>query len=72
MKVSSGQFYSQQEEVLNPESPKVIDRFVFNYRAIDNAGQTADNKQRGIMIFPFFLLAKKTDKPLEKKKKLIC
>ena len=39
-------------------------RFVFNYLAVDNAGQTADNKHTGSMIFPFFLLASKTDKPL--------
>ena len=51
-------------------------RFVF---AVDNEGQTAaraiigpvllwlliaDNKHTGSMIFPFFLLASKTDKPL--------
>ena len=34
------------------------------YHAVDNAGQTADNKHTGSMIFPFFLLASKTDKPL--------
>ena len=44
---------------------QVIDRFVFNYLAVDNAGQTADNKHIGSMIFPFFLLARKTHKPLE-------
>ena len=51
-------------QVLNQKSPKVIDRFVFNYLAVDNADQTADNKHTGSMIFPFFLLASKTDKPL--------
>ena len=63
-KVSSWQFYNWQEEVLNQKSPKVIDRFVFNYLAVDNAGQTADNKHTGSMIFPFFLLVHKTNKPL--------
>ena len=52
------------ENVLNQKSPKVVDRFVFNYLAVDNAGQTADNKHTGSMIFPFFLLTSKTDKPL--------
>jgi len=33
------------------------DRFVFNYLAVDSAGQTADNKLTGSLIFPFFLLA---------------
>ena len=42
--VSSWRFYNRQEEVLDQKSPKVIDRFVFNYLAVDNAGQTADNK----------------------------
>ena len=64
IKVSSGRFYNRQKEVLNQKSPKVIDPFVFNYYAVDNAGQTADNKYTGSMIFPFFLLASKTDKPL--------
>ena len=53
IKVSSWQFYNWQEEVLNQKSPKVIDHFVFNYL-----------KHTGSMIFPFFLLASKTDKPL--------
>ena len=64
IKVSSWRFYNWQEEVLNQKSPKVIDRLVFNYLAVDNAGQTADNKHTGSMIFPFFLLASRTDKPL--------
>ena len=64
IKVSSWRFYNLQEEVLDQKSPKVIDRFVFNYLAVDNAGQTADNKHTGSMIFPFFPLASKTDKPL--------
>ena len=78
IKVSSWRFYNRQEEVLNQKSPKVIDRFVFNYLAVDNAGQTADNKHTGSMIFPFFLLASKTDKPLgddtfqNQSVKLIC
>ena len=76
--VSSWRFYNRQEEVLDQKSPKVIDRFVFNYLAVDNAGQTADNKHTGSMIFPFFLLASKTDKPLgddtfqNQSVKLIC
>ena len=41
-----------------------MDRFVFNYLAVDNAGQTVDNKHTGSMIFPFFLLGSRTDKPL--------
>ena len=78
IKVSSWRFYNRQEEVLNQKSPKVTDRFVFNYLAVDNAGQTADNKHTGSMIFPFFLLASKTDKPLgddtfqNQSVKLIC
>ena len=60
IKVSSWRFYNRQEEVLNQKSPKVIDRFVFNYLAVDNVGQ----KHTGSMTFPFFLLASKTDKPL--------
>ena len=64
IKVSSWRFYNRQEEVLDQKSPKVIDRFVFNYLAVDNAGETADNKHTGSMIFRFFLLASKTDKPL--------
>ena len=53
-------------------------RFVFNYLAVDNAGQTGDNKHTGRMIFPFFLLASKTDKPFgddtfqNQSVKLIC
>ena len=82
IKVSSWRFYNRQEEVLDQKSPKVnwkvIDRFVFNYLAVDNAGQTADNKHTGSMIFRFFLLASKTDKPLggntfqNQSVKLIC
>ena len=55
-----------------------MDRFVFNYLAVDNAGQIADNKHTGSMIFRFFLLASKTDKPLgenafqNQSVKLIC
>ena len=55
------EFYNRQEEFLDQKSPKVIDRFVLNYLAVDNAGQTADNKHTGSKIFPFFLLASKTD-----------
>ena len=47
IKVSSWRFYNQQEEVLNQKSLKVIDHFIFNYLAVDNAGQTADNKHTG-------------------------
>ena len=54
IKVSSWRFYNRQEEVLDQKSPKVIDRFVFNYLTVDNAGQTADNKHTGSMIFRFF------------------
>ena len=78
IKVSSWRFYNRQEEVLNQKSPKVMARFVFNYLAVDNAGQTTDNKHTGSMIFPFFLLASKTDKPLgddtfqNQSAKLIC
>ena len=40
-------------------------RFVFNYLAvITRVLETADNKHTGSIIFPFFLLASKTDKPL--------
>ena len=53
IKVSPWQFYNRQEEVLNLKSPKVIDRFVFNYLAIDNMGQTADNKHNRQHDFSF-------------------
>ena len=56
IKVSSWRFYNQQEEVLNQKS--------LNDLAVDNEGQTADNKHTGGMNFPFFLLVSKTDKPL--------
>ena len=82
IKLSSWRFYNRQKEVLDQKSPKVnwkvIDSFVFNYLAVDNAGQTADNKHTGSMIFRFFLLASKTDKPLgdntfqNQSVKLIC
>ena len=64
IKVSSWRFYNQQEEVLNQKSLRVIDRFVFNNLAVDNAGQLADNKHTGSMSFPVFLLVSKTDKAL--------
>ena len=64
VKVSSWRLYNRQEEVLNLKSPKIIDRFVLNYLAVDNTGKIADNKHTGSMIFPLFLLASKTDKPL--------
>ena len=76
--VSSWRFYNQQEEVLNQKSLRVIDRFIFNNLAVDNAGQIADNKRTGSMIFPFFLLVSKTDEPLgddtfqNQSVKLIC
>ena len=40
-----------------------MDRFVFNYLAVDNAGQTAETST-GSMIFPFFLLGSRADKTL--------
>ena len=70
IKVSSWRFYNQQEEVLNQKS--------LNDLAVDNEGQTADNKHTGGMNFPFFLLVSKTDKPLgddtfqNQSVKLIC
>ena len=64
IKVSFWRFYNRQEEVLDQKSLKVIDHFVFNYLAVENAGQTSDNKHTGSMIFGFFLQASKTDKPL--------
>ena len=77
--LSSWWFYNQQEEVLNQKSLRVIDRFVFNnLAAADNAGQLAGNKHTSSMIFPFFLLASKPDKPLgddtfqKQSVKLIC
>ena len=78
IKVSSWRFYNQQEEVLNQKSLRVIDWFFFNDLAVDNEGQTADNKHTGSMVFPFFLLVSKTDKPLgddtfqNQSVKLIC
>ena len=77
IKVRSRWFYNQQED-LNQKSPRVKNRFVFNNLAVDNVGQTADNKNTGSMIFPFFLLASKIDKPLgddtfqNQSVKLIC
>ena len=58
------QFIIKVSSCLDQKLPKVIDRFVFNYLAVDNAGQTAD-KHTGSMIFRLFLQASKTDKPLE-------
>ena len=63
IKVRSRWFYNQQED-LNQKSPRVKNRFVFNNLAVDNVGQTADNKNTGSMIFPSFLLASKTNKQL--------
>ena len=69
-------FYNQQEEVLNQKSLTVIDRFVFNNLAVDNAGNKI--ARTGSMIFTFFLLVSKTDKPLvddtfqNQSVKLIC
>ena len=60
---SSWWFYNQQEEVVNQKSLTVINCFVFDNLAVDNAGQKADNKHTGSMIFPSFLLVSKTDKP---------
>ena len=51
IKVSSWGFCNRQEEVLNQNSPKVMARFFFNYVAVDNAGQTADNKHTGTGVF---------------------
>ena len=74
IKVNSWQFYNRQEEVLNQK----IAKSYRSLRLVDNAGQTADNKHTGSMIFPFFLLASKTDKPLgddtfqNQSVKLIC
>ena len=36
-------FFNRQEEVFVQKSPKIIDCFIFNYLAVDNVGQTADN-----------------------------
>ena len=63
IKVRSRWFYNQQED-LNQKSPRVKNRFVYNNLAVDNVGQTADNKNTGSMIFPSFLLASKTNKQL--------
>ena len=64
IKVSSWRFYNQEEEVLNQKSLRFIDRVVFNNLAVGNACETTDNKHTGSMIFSFFLLVSKTDKPL--------
>ena len=45
IKVNSLWFYNQQEEVINQKLLRVIDRFVFNNLAVDNAGQQADTRQ---------------------------
>ena len=72
------QFYNQQKEDLNQKSPRVIDHFVLKNLAVDNVGQTANNKNTGSMIFPLFLLASKTNKLLgddtfqNQSVKLIC
>ena len=77
IKVSSWRFYNQQE-VLNQKSVRVKGRSVFNNLTVDNAGQKADLKHTGSMIFPFFFLVSKTDKPLgddtyqNQSVKLIC
>ena len=60
---SSWWIYNQQEEVLNQKSLTVIDHFIFDNLAVDNAGQKADNKHTGSMTFLSFLLVSKTDKP---------
>ena len=71
------QFYNQQED-LYQKSPRVIDCFVFKNLAVDNVGQTANNKNTGSMIFLLFLQASKTDKRLgddtfqNQSVKLIC
>ena len=76
--VGSWRFYNQQDEVLNQKSLRVIDSFFFNNLAVDNAGQTADNKHTGSMIFAFFLLGSRTDKTMaedtfqNQSVKLIC
>ena len=45
IKVSSSRFYNQQEEVLNQKLLRVIDPFVFNNLAVENAVQQADTRQ---------------------------
>ena len=78
IKVSSWRFYNQQEEFLNQQSLRVIDRSVFNNLAVNNAGRKEENTHIGSMIFLFFLLVSKTDKPLgdntyqNQSVKLIC
>ena len=62
IKVSSWRFYNQQEKVLNQKSPKVIDRFVFNYLAVDKAGQTADNTQAAWFFRSFFCRVEPTSR----------
>ena len=45
IKVSFWRFYNQQEEILNQKSLRVIDRFVFNNLAVDNAGNKITSTQ---------------------------
>ena len=51
IKVSSWQFYNQKEEVLNQKLLWVIDRYVFNNLAVDNAvKQQITSTQAGFSI----------------------
>ena len=57
------EFYNRQEEFLDQKSPKVIDRFVLNYLAVDNAGQTADKSTQAARFFlSFFWRVKPTSR----------
>ena len=64
VKAIPGSFITGKKKSSTKNRQLVIDRSVFNYFAIDNAGQTADSKHTCSMIFLFFLLASKTNEPL--------
>ena len=55
IKVSSWRFYNRQEKVLTQKSPKVVDRFVFNYLAlITRVKQQITSTQAAWFSFLFF------------------
>ena len=62
IKVSSWRFYNQQEEVLNQKSLGVIDRFVFNNLAGDNAGNKITSTQAAWFFLSFFQWVRPTSR----------
>ena len=68
LKQVPGGFITSKKKSSTENSQKVMDRFIFNSLAVDNAGQPADNKHTGSAetFSNFFLLASKTNKPFER------